>query len=165
MLRVSKKNRIVLGIDPGLADTGFGVIKGGKNNLKVLASGSIKTKAKAPIPQRLKKIHQEINKLIKKYQPEVIAVEQIFFCKNLKTAIVVSQARGVVLLAAGQKQIPVQEFTPLQIKQALTSYGKASKNQVQQMVKFILKLEKIPRPDDAADALACALCCAQTKIF
>jgi crossover junction endodeoxyribonuclease RuvC len=157
MLR-SNKPIIVLGIDPGIADTGFGVLcyEGGK--MTALDYGSIKTKAKVPLPDRLAEIYFELNKIIKKYQPEVVAIEQLFFCKNLKTATAVGQARGVVILAVAQHHLMIKEFTPLQVKLALTSYGKAEKSQIQQMVKLILKLREIPKPDDAADALAIAIC-------
>lgn len=149
----------VLGIDPGLADTGFGVIHKTANELKMIDYGSIKTKAGEPLEERLLEIHQSLEKLIKLYRPSLISIEKLFFCKNLKTAIAVGQARGVVMLTAGQHRLKVSEFTPLEIKQALTSYGKASKNQVKQMVKNVLRLEKLPKSDDAADALACAICC------
>ena len=151
---------VILGIDPGLADTGFGVIEKLGHQLTAIDCGSIKTPAKTLIENRLKTIYQELNKLIKKYRPQLIGVEQIFFAKNAKTAIAVSQARGVILLNAGQHHIPIVEFSPLQVKMALTSYGQASKNQVEQMVKIILKLKSIPKPDDAADALAIAICSA-----
>lgn len=159
MLKSNLSPLIVLGIDPGLADTGFGVIKKIGNELEMIDYGSIKTRAGQPLEKRLLEIHQSLEKLIKTYKPTLISIEELFFCKNLKTAIVVGQARGVVILTAGQHQLKISEFTPLEIKQALTSYGKASKNQVKQMVKSILRLEHLPKSDDAADALACAICC------
>ena len=152
--------RTILGIDPGLADTGFGVIVERGTTLSALACGSIKTAAGTPAAERLRRIHHDVTALIKKYRPNVVAVEQLFFCKNVKTALAVGQARGVVILAAGQRGIPIREFTPLQIKLALSGYGKAGKRQVQQMVKAVLKLSTLPQPDDAADALAAAICCA-----
>ncbi|MFA6215735.1 MAG: crossover junction endodeoxyribonuclease RuvC [Patescibacteria group bacterium] len=158
----SLQPKIILGIDPGLADTGFGIIEKLGSKLKMIDYGSIKTKAGEKSEQRLKEISESLNRLIKKYRPETMAVEKLFFCKNVKTAIAVGQARGVVILAAGQNQLKVVEFTPLQIKLALTSYGKASKKQVQQMVKIVLSLKQIPKPDDAADALAAAICCAHS---
>ncbi len=150
---------IILGIDPGIADTGFGIIKKEKNgDLKCLDYGSIKTKAKTPIGDRLEIINIELNKIIKKYKPSIAAVEELFFCNNQKTAIVVGQARGVSLLTIKQNKVRLLEFTPLQVKQAVSTYGKASKLQVQKMVKLILGLKEIPKPDDAADALAVAIC-------
>jgi len=158
-----KTQTIILGIDPGIADTGFGVIKKtGNNQLTCLAYGSIKTNAKLELAERLEIINKELKKQIKKYKPELMAVEQLFFCKNAKTALVVGQARGVALLTARQNKIPVVEFTPLQVKQAVSSYGQASKMQVQKMVKLLLNLKEIPKPDDAADALAIAICAAHS---
>lgn len=152
-------SRIILGIDPGIADTGFGIIeKDDKNNLVCLNYGSIKTSAKLLLPDRLEVLSKELTKVIKKYKPDLMAVEQLFFCKNVKTALVVGQARGVVLLIGKQNNIDLMEFTPLQIKQAVSTYGQASKMQVQKMVKLILNLEEVPKPDDAADALAVAIC-------
>ena len=151
-------SKVILGIDPGIADTGFGVIakeKGGK--IKCISYGSIKTKAKQDLPERLEILNKELEKVIKKYQPDLVAIEQLFFCKNVKTALTVGQARGVVLLACRKQRKEIIEFTPLQVKQAISSYGQASKSQVQKMVKFFLGLKEIPKPDDAADALAIAI--------
>lgn len=152
---------IILGIDPGTAATGYGIIKK-QSELKAVAYGCIKTGPEFSTAERLKKTHQVIAKLIKKHKPNIIAIEDIFFFKNLKTAIKVSQARGVALLAASQMKIPIAEYTPLQIKQAVTSYGRADKVQVQKMVQSLLGLKELPRPDDAADALAVAICCANS---
>lgn len=152
------KNTIVLGIDPGIADTGFGAIKVEKNNLTCLTYGSIKTSAKAALPERLEIIYEELDRLIKKFKPDLIAVEELFFCNNAKTALIVGQARGVVMLTAKLNKIKSIEFTPYQVKQAVSAYGHASKNQVQKMVKTILNLKELPKPDDAADALAIAVC-------
>jgi crossover junction endodeoxyribonuclease RuvC len=151
---------IILGIDPGTATTGFGVIKREreKNNLKCLDFGCMKTDPNLPAGPRLKQLSSQLNKLIKKYKPDVLAVENVYFFKNLKTALPVSQAKGVILLAAAQKKIPTYEFTPSQIKMAITGYGRAEKKQIQEMVKVLLNLQDIPRPDDAADALAIAIC-------
>lgn len=154
---------IILGIDPGIADTGYGVIQTEGHELACLNYGSIKTKAGTPLPERLEIINKELNKIIKKYKPNLMAVEQLFFCKNVKTALVVGHARGVVLLTAKQNEVPVVEFTPLQVKQAVSSYGQASKAQVQKMVKLILNLKEIPKPDDAADALAAAICASNSS--
>jgi len=158
---------IILGIDPGIATTGYGVIELQVTSykLQVIDYGCIKTSLKLSFSERLLKIYNEIVTIIKKYKPARIGVESVYFAKNVKTAMKVSEARGVVMLAAGRLGIPVFELTPLQVKQALTSYGQASKLQVQEMVKRILNLKEIPRPDDAADALAVAITCAQTKHY
>lgn len=152
---------IILGIDPGLADTGYGVLIKDRE-LEYLIHGSIKTKAGLAIADRLAIIYRELKSIIKKYSPEVIAVEKLFFCKNVKTALEVGQARGVILLTASQATLQLEEYTPLQVKQAVVGYGNADKRQVQLMVKTILNLKKIPEPDDAADALAVAICCAHS---
>ncbi len=152
---------IILGIDPGTATTGYGVIKKGKPlRLRCLEYGAIRTETSFTDAERLKKISKEIARIIKKHGPAIIAVESLYFFKNLKTAMPVSQAKGVILLAAAQKNLPIREFTPPQVKMAVVGYGKADKNQVQKMIKLILKLDKEPKPDDAADALAVAVCCA-----
>jgi len=153
---------VILGIDPGTAATGYGLIKKEGSQLKIIKYGCIKTEKDLTAAQRLNQIDQQLHKIIKENQPEQIAVESIFFFKNQKTVIAVSQARGVVLARAAEMNIPVVEFTPLQIKQAVTSYGRADKSQVQKMVKLLLGLKEIPRPDDAADALAAAICCAHS---
>jgi crossover junction endodeoxyribonuclease RuvC len=155
-----KATSIILGIDPGIADTGFGIIKNHNGNLTCLAYGSIKTSAKLGLPDRLEIIHSELNKLIEKYRPDLIAIEELFFCNNAKTALIVGQARGVVVLTAKLNKIRSTEFTPYQVKQAVSAYGHADKNQVQRMVKLILNLKELPKPDDAADALAIAICAA-----
>lgn len=152
---------IIIGIDPGTAHTGFGVVKktkGKKNKLKAIDYGCITTSPDLSPGERLKKINNELNKLIKKYKPKVLAVENVYFFKNLKTAMPVSQAKGVILLTAAKKKIPVYEFTPLQVKMTIVGYGKADKKQVQKMIKVLLNLNEIPKPDDAADALAIAVC-------
>lgn len=149
---------IVIGIDPGTATTGFGIIKKTRGENKVVDFGCIITKPGMPDAERLKILSNELNKLLKKHQPKVMAVENIFFFKNLKTVMPVSQAKGVILLAAAKKKIPVYEFSPLQVKMAVTGYGKAEKKQVQKMVFNLLNLKEIPKQDDAADALGIALC-------
>lgn len=156
--RGGKINSIILGIDPGLADTGFGVIQNSGRGLVCLAYGSIKTPASAELGERLETISRQLAQLIKKHRPDLIAVEKLFFCNNAKTALVVGQARGVVILTAKLNKIKTIEFTPFQVKQAVSTYGHASKNQVQRMVKLILNLKELPQPDDAADALAIAIC-------
>lgn len=159
-------NYIILGIDPGIADTGWGVIeKNKRGDLICLNYGSIKTKAKIDLADRLEIINKELSIIIKKYKPDLMSVEQLFFCNNAKTALIVGQARGVILFTAKQNNISIIEFTPLQIKQAVSTYGKAPKMQVQKMVKLLLKLKEIPRPDDAADALAAAICASNNQIL
>lgn len=153
---------IILGIDPGTATIGFGIIKKDKKTLGLIDYGCIKTSADLSTGERLSKLHKELNSLIKKYKPDIVAVEDIFFFKNLKTAIKVSQARGVILLTIAELKIPTFECTPLQVKQAVACYGRAEKTQVQKMVKTLLNLKEAPKPDDAADALAVAICCAHT---
>ncbi len=155
--------KIILGIDPGIADTGYGVISCEKGKLLCLTYGSIKTEAKKDLSERLEILDSELEKLIKKYQPEVVAVEQLFFNKNVKTALIVGQARGVLLLRIKKSGLRMLEFTPGQVKQAVATYGRASKNQVQKMVKIILGLKSLPQPDDAADALALAICSSSFK--
>jgi len=154
---------IILGIDPGTATTGFGVINKTKNDIKVIDYGCITTTPDLCPGDRLKIINNELNKLIQKHQPEVMAVEKLFFFKNLKTVMPVSQAKGVILLTAAKKKIPVYEFTPLQVKMAITGYGKAEKKQVQKMIQTLLNLKEKPkdknkRKDDATDALGIAFC-------
>jgi len=149
---------IILGIDPGTAIIGYGVINSNRK-LELIDYGCIKTSADLSTADRLVILNKELEKLLKKYKPDAVAVEDIFFFKNLKTAIKVSQARGVILLTIAHLKIPIYEFTPLQIKQAVACYGRAEKVQVQRMVKTLLNLKDIPKPDDAADALAVAICC------
>lgn len=153
---------IILGIDPGTAIIGYGVLKKYKDKLKAVDYNCIKTSPDLSTADRLNKLHKELNLLIKKYKPDIVAVEDIFFFKNLKTAIKVSQARGVILLTIAKSKIKIAEYTPLQIKQAVACYGRADKRQVQKMVKTLLNLKEIPKPDDAADALAVAICCANS---
>lgn len=153
---------IILGIDPGTATTGFGLIKKEGQKFSMLDYGCILTPAKTALHDRLETIFEELSELIEKYQPDHLAVEELFFATNAKTAISVAQARGVILLSGKKKNISIFEYTPLEVKMALTGYGKADKKQIQQMVKTILSLREIPKPDDAADALAIALCHAQT---
>lgn len=156
--------RIILGIDPGIADTGYGVIMDEGGRLSCLAYGSIKTKAGAALADRLVSLNQELDAIIKKYQPELAAIEQLFFNKNVRTALIVGQARGVALLTLKQNGLPVIDFTPAQVKQAVSAYGQAPKKQVQKMVKLILNLATLPQPDDAADALAIAICAVNSRL-
>ena len=148
---------IILGIDPGLATIGYGVIQVARDNFKEIDYGVITTSSKSDMLKRLMKIEKEIRKLVRKYKPKIIACEDIFFYKNVKTAFLVGQARGVILLACAKEKVGVKSYTPLQIKLSVVGYGRATKNQVQKMVKNILKLRDIPKSDDAADALAVAL--------
>ena len=148
---------IILGLDPGTATTGFGIIEATQDELSCLHYGIITTEANTKDENRLMIIYSELESLLKEYKPEAVAIEKIFFFKNPKTVMPVSQARGVMLLAAAKQNIPIFEFTPLQVKIAVTGYGRAQKKQVQEMVKNLLNLEKIPKPDDAADALAIAI--------
>lgn len=152
----------ILGIDPGLATTGYGIIKKSGSKITAVCFGCIKTPAKMESSERLNLINKDLQKIIKKYKPDCAAVEQLFFCKNVKTAIAVGQARGVILLTLAQNKLPIYEFTPLQVKQNTTSYGKADKKQVQKMLKVLLNLKEAPKQDDAADALAVAYNCAVT---
>jgi len=155
---------IILGIDPGIADTGFGVLELKKDGgFLCLEYGSIRTSPKDDLAKRIEKLFNDLNKIIKKYKPSIVAVEELFFNKNVKTALIVGQARGVVLLAAKMSGARVMEFTPLQVKQAVSTYGRADKAQIQKMVKTILELDQIPKPDDAADALAVAICASNNK--
>ena len=149
---------IILGIDPGYAIVGIGVIEYVGNKFRPIEYNAITTQAHTLTSLRLKTLYDEINIFIDKYKPDAIAIEELFFNSNAKTAILVAQARGVLIVAATNKGIPIYEYTPLQIKQAVTGYGRADKNQVQQMVKMLLNLNVIPKPDDAADALAVAIC-------
>jgi len=149
---------IILGIDPGTAALGYGLVRGDKDNLKLVKYGCVTTESKQAMPLRLQTIHQEIKKLIQNYKPDQLAVEEIFFAKNSKTALKVGQARGVILLLGAEHRIPVFDYTPLQVKQSIASYGRADKEQVQRMVQLILKLKEPPKSDDAADALAVAIC-------
>jgi len=156
--------KIILGLDPGLADTGYGVIKAEGARLTCLAYGSIKTPAGQALIDRLDTLHRELDKIIKKHKPQLAAVEQLFFNKNVSTALIVGQARGVLLLTLRQNKLPVFDFTPGQVKAAVAAYGQATKTQVQKMVKMILNLKEIPKPDDAADALALAICALNSRI-
>jgi crossover junction endodeoxyribonuclease RuvC len=148
----------VLGIDPGTATTGWAVMEEKSGKLIPVAYGHISTSRKKSASQRLEEISFDIEKIIKKFRPREAAVEDIFFFKNLKTAVKVSEARGAVLLTLEKYKIKISEYTPLQVKQALTGYGRAEKKQIQLMVKNMLKLRSVPKPDDAADALAIAIC-------
>ena len=148
---------IILGIDPGLATLGYGVIEADNNRRRLIQFGTLTTPAGQPMPQRLRAIFQGMNQLMDIYQPDDVAFEELFFSKNITTGMAVSAARGVALVAVVQRTDNLYEYTPMQIKQAVTGYGGADKHQVQQMVKMLLNMKDIARPDDAADALAVAL--------
>ncbi len=148
----------ILGIDPGYAIIGWGVIDYEKNHFSTVDYGAIFTKAGEPFEKRLEVIFDDVSAIIARYTPDVMSIEKLFFNTNAKTAIDVSQARGVTLLAAVKKKIPIFEYTPLQVKQSVVGYGRAEKQQVQEMTKIILHLPKIPKPDDTADSLALAIC-------
>lgn len=152
------KGLIILGIDPGIAITGYGVIKTQGNSFKVLEYGVIRSSKQMETARRLQEIYQGVGQIVDLYKPETMAIEELFFNKNAKTALIVGQARGVAMLAAYQQGVSVYEYTPLQVKQAVVGYGRAEKQQVQFMVKSILSLQEVPQPDDAADALAIAIC-------
>lgn len=147
----------VLGIDPGLAIVGYGIVDVEGNRIRPVCYGTITTESKTPTPLRLSQIHRDLTKILQEYKPEEVAFEELFFNKNVKTAIAVAQARGVEILTAATFGLPIYEYTPLQVKQGLVGYGRAEKRQVQEMVKLLLSLDCIPKPDDAADALAIAV--------
>ena len=148
----------ILGLDPGIAIVGWGVIDSENFKYKPIAYDSIMTAAGLPVEERLSQIYSALSEIMEKYRPEVMAVEELFWNTNQKTGIVVAEARGVILLCAKQHGIPIAEYTPLQVKQAVVGYGRAEKRQVITMVTSLLKLEKPPKPDDTADALALAVC-------
>ena len=154
---------IILGIDPGYARCGYGILETEGQGFKVLTYGCIETSKDEAMPERLKRVYDEISRLVAEFEPDKAAVEKLFFAKNTKTALAVAQARGVILLALAENKLPIVELTAMQIKQALTGYGGADKAQMQEMTKIILKLAEIPRPDDAADALGVAFAGASWK--
>lgn len=150
---------IVLGIDPGTATTGYGLVEELEDgNLISQAYGTIQTPPEQPMPERLLELNRQLRNLILLHHPDSGAVEKLFFQRNVRTALSVGQGRGVILFTFAEAGLPVDEYTPLEVKQAVVGYGGAEKNQVQQMVRAILGLAEIPRPDDAADALAIAIC-------
>lgn len=148
---------LVLGIDPGIAITGIALVSEEKGKQTLVHAGAITTKSTSPTPERLSKLNQSLTDLILKYHPDVASLESLFFNTNAKTALIVGQARGVVQLVLNQNHIPITEYTPLQVKMAITGYGRADKKQIQQMVKTLLNLPAILTPDDVADAAAIAL--------
>lgn len=150
---------LVLGLDPGLAITGYGLVTEGGQGLVSVGHGVIKTPANTPTADRLVQLHRQLLEVIDENAPDMASVEKLFFSTNARTAMVVGEARGVLLLTCAEAGLPIVEYTPMQIKQAITGYGKADKGQMQEMVRLLLQLDEIPRPDDAADALAVAICC------
>jgi len=155
----------VLGIDPGIAIMGFGFIDQSGHRLTPVQYGSIETEAGTPTEIRLKQIYDAACSLLDKYKPDTVAVEKLFFNKNVTNAFIVGQARGVFMLAAAQRGLEIGEYTPMQVKQAVVGYGAAEKRQVQEMVKMFLKLSAVPKPDDVADALAVAICHAHSIVL
>ncbi len=153
---------VIMGIDPGLAIVGYGVIEYKAPSFRTLAYGAVTTPAHTPVPERLDEIYKGVCELIDMYRPSDIAIEELFFNTNITTGISVAEARGVILLAAKQKGVSIFEYTPLQVKQSVVGYGRAEKKQVQLMTKTILGLEKMPKLDDTSDALAIAVCHAHT---
>lgn len=155
---------IALGFDPGTARLGYGVIES-EPEPEAIDYGVVVTTAEMPMAQRLLQIHRAVGELIDRHQPVAIAVESLYFARNVTTAMTVGQARGVVLLAAAERGIPVAEYSPSEVKQAVVGYGKADKQQIQEMMRIMLGLDALPRPDDAADALAVAICHVQVAPF
>lgn len=153
----------ILGIDPGYATIGFGVLEADKGNYTLLQYGTITTSPEQEFPQRLLTIFHDMEQLIETFCPDVMAIEELFWGHNVTTGIGVSHGRGVILLSAAQRQLPIFEYTPMQIKQAVVGYGNATKLQVMDMTKRLMKMERVARPDDAADAIAVALCHARSS--
>jgi len=149
---------IILGIDPGTAITGYGLVSYEGNHLKRIDFGAIRTTPDQSAAQRLRIIYQELQTLIVRFKPEIMAIEELFFNRNVKTVLAVGQARGVAILAAATLDLEIAEYTPLQVKLAVAGYGRAEKHQIQEMVRMLLCLTELPKPDDAADALAIAIC-------
>ena len=153
---------VILGIDPGFAIVGFGVLEAERGTTRLIRCGTITTPAGQPLPARLLQISNDMSELLTVFQPDAMAVEELYFNNNVTTGIGVSHGRGVILLAIAKAGIPLFEYTPMQVKQAVVGYGKAEKRQVMDMTRRLLKMERIPRPDDAADAVAIALCHARS---
>ena len=153
----------ILGIDPGYGITGFGMVEAQRNEFRLLRYGAITTPAGADFSARLEMIYEDMRELLKVSQPEAVAIEELFFGQNVTTGIGVAQSRGVILLSIRQAGVPVFQYKPMQVKQAVVGYGNATKHQVQDMTRRLLHLEKIPKPDDAADAIAIALCHARSR--
>ncbi len=154
---------IILGIDPGTARVGFGLLRKEGSKFVHVAHGCLETPKEMPHADRLSSLHEELGRLIDLHKPELVGVEKLFFQKNVRTAMSVSEARGVTLLALRDRGVPISEHTPMQVKMAITGYGGADKRQVQEMVRLLFRLKEVPKPDDAADALAIAYCAAVTR--
>jgi len=148
----------IIGIDPGIAIMGYGVLDFSNNKFTVIDYGAVLTTPKNKLPERIEIIYDRLGEILDKYKPDSVAYEELFFNSNAKTAIVVGQARGAAILSAQKRKLNIYEYTPLQVKQAVTGYGRADKKQIQQMVKILLNLKEVPKPDDVADALAIAIC-------
>lgn len=159
-----KPRRRVLGIDPGLARLGWAVVESRGASVTLAGCGCIETSVRQSVSVRLRQLYARLDAIIRDYRPTAMAVEKLFFTKNISTGIVVGQARGVVLLAAAMAGLPVDEFTPTTVKQSVTGDGRADKRQVQRMIQILLRLRRLPRHDDTADAIAVALCAAATKV-
>ncbi len=152
---------IIIGIDPGIAKTGYGIIERKKETIECLGFGAITTSADLGAEQRLEQIFKELSEIIKQYKPDIMGIEKLFFFKNMKTALPVSEAKGVIMLLGAKEKLTIYQLTPLQVKMGICGYGRAEKQQVQRMIKEILHLEKIPKPNHAADALGVAICCSR----
>ncbi|MEJ2732296.1 MAG: crossover junction endodeoxyribonuclease RuvC [Anaerolineae bacterium] len=149
---------LVLGIDPGTAITGYGLVHEQDDGLSLVECGVVTTPSSQPLPERLQMIYRGLSDVVRRFEPEEAAVEELFFSRNVRTALSVGQARGVALLALADAGLPIYEYKPLEVKQAVAGYGGADKRQVQEMVRMLLNLERVPQPDDAADAVAVAVC-------
>ena len=149
---------VIFGIDPGYAIVGCGIVRYERNNFSLMGYGAVTTHKDKPFNERLVKIYDDITELLEKFKPDAVSIERLYFNTNQKTAIDVAQARGVIVLAVEKAGIPIYEYTPLQVKQSIVGYGRAEKQQVQEMTRMFLHLDKVPKPDDAADALALAIC-------
>lgn len=153
----------ILGIDPGYAIVGYGVLDYDNVKFDVINYGAITTDAKTPFAKRLREIYEDMNSLLEKFSPDALSVEKLYFNTNITTGIDVAEARGVILLSAAMREIPIYEYTPLQVKVAVTGYGRAEKHRMQEMTRNILRLKSVPKPDDTADALAIAICHGHTS--
>jgi crossover junction endodeoxyribonuclease RuvC len=160
-----EKKMRVLGIDPGSLVTGFGVVEEQANGLQAVTWGVVRTTARQPLAERLQRIYDGLLKTVQTWQPDAVSVEQVFFAENPKTALILGHARGVALLTVAHAALPLVEYSALEIKLAVTGYGRAAKSQMQQMVKTLLRLDTLPQPADAADALAAAICHLHTQRF
>ena len=154
---------VILGIDPGYAIVGFGLLSSDRGDTRFIRCGAITTEAGIPMPQRLLRIAEDLEELIRQFKPDVMAIEELFFNQNVTTGIGVAQARGVIVMTAARLGVPIMEYNPSQVKQAVAGYGKAEKKQVMEMTKKLLRLSAVPKPDDAADAVAIALCHARSS--